>query len=95
MEIRSGLEGLRTLLGVDGTSPPAVRGTPSGSEAPAGADRATLSAAANQMAEPESGDGVRSGKVAAIQAAVAAGTYQVPAAAVASKLVDAMLGGGK
>jgi anti-sigma28 factor (negative regulator of flagellin synthesis) len=32
-------------------------------------------------------------KVSAIQSALAAGTYDVPAAAVASKLVDAMLSG--
>jgi len=95
MEIRSGLEGLRTLLGVDGATQSAVRGKSTGAQVPGGADRATLSAAANQMAEPGSGDPIRSGKVAAVQAAVAAGTYQVPAAAVASKLVDAMLGGGK
>ena len=45
------------------------------------------------MAQAVSGDGVRMEKVAAIQAALAAGTYDVPASAVASKLVDAMLGG--
>jgi anti-sigma28 factor (negative regulator of flagellin synthesis) len=33
-------------------------------------------------------------KVAGIQAAIAAGTYNVSASAVASKLVDSMLGGG-
>jgi anti-sigma28 factor (negative regulator of flagellin synthesis) len=36
---------------------------------------------------------VRTDKVAGIQAALAAGTYGVPASAVASKMVDAMLGG--
>jgi anti-sigma28 factor (negative regulator of flagellin synthesis) len=35
---------------------------------------------------------VRPEKVAGIQAALAAGTYNVPASAVAAKLVDAMLG---
>jgi anti-sigma28 factor (negative regulator of flagellin synthesis) len=33
--------------------------------------------------------------VASIQAALAAGSYNVPASAVASKVVDAMLGGGQ
>jgi anti-sigma28 factor (negative regulator of flagellin synthesis) len=36
---------------------------------------------------------VRTDKVAAVQAALAAGTYDVPASAVASKVVDSMLGG--
>jgi anti-sigma28 factor (negative regulator of flagellin synthesis) len=36
---------------------------------------------------------VRTDKVAAVQAALEAGTYDVPASAVASKVVDAMLGG--
>jgi anti-sigma28 factor (negative regulator of flagellin synthesis) len=36
---------------------------------------------------------VRAEKVAAVQAALAAGTYDVSASAVASKLVDAMIGG--
>jgi negative regulator of flagellin synthesis FlgM len=35
---------------------------------------------------------VRMDKVASIQAALAAGTYNVPAAAVASRVVDSMLG---
>jgi anti-sigma28 factor (negative regulator of flagellin synthesis) len=37
-------------------------------------------------------DGVRADKVSSVQAALAAGTYNVPASAVASKIVDAMLG---
>jgi anti-sigma28 factor (negative regulator of flagellin synthesis) len=35
---------------------------------------------------------VRTEKVTAVQAALAAGNYNVPASAVASKVVDAMLG---
>jgi anti-sigma28 factor (negative regulator of flagellin synthesis) len=38
---------------------------------------------------------VRADKVAGVQAAMAAGTYNVPAAAVASKVVDSMLGMGQ
>jgi anti-sigma28 factor (negative regulator of flagellin synthesis) len=34
-------------------------------------------------------------KVAGVQAAIAAGTYHVPASAVASKVVDFMLGMGQ
>jgi anti-sigma28 factor (negative regulator of flagellin synthesis) len=38
---------------------------------------------------------VRTDKVAGIQAALAAGSYNVPASAVASKMVDSMLGGNE
>ena len=38
---------------------------------------------------------VRADKVAQIQAALASGTYNVPASAVASKVVDSMLGRGE
>jgi flagellar biosynthesis anti-sigma factor FlgM len=93
MEIRGGLEGLRSLLGLDVASQATAPARPQGSPAPAGADRASLSAAASEMSQPENGDGVRSEKVAAVQAALAAGTYHVPAASVAAKLVDSMLGG--
>lgn len=92
MEIRSGLEGLKSLLGVDAPTQAAARAKPQGSLKPAGADEATLSAAASQMAQAD-GNSVRSEKVASVQAALAAGTYHVPAAAVASRLVDSMLGG--
>jgi anti-sigma28 factor (negative regulator of flagellin synthesis) len=34
-------------------------------------------------------------KLASIQAAIAAGNYDVPAAAVATKVIDALLGGQK
>ncbi len=39
------------------------------------------------------GEGVRTEKVTAVQPALAAGTYNVPASAVASKVMDAMLSG--
>jgi anti-sigma28 factor (negative regulator of flagellin synthesis) len=38
---------------------------------------------------------VRADKVASVQAAIAAGTYNVPASAVASKVIDSMLGGAE
>jgi negative regulator of flagellin synthesis FlgM len=96
MEIRSGFDGLSSLLGVNATDGAQGRGKGQAAGVEAlGSDRATLSSAASQMAQAAGEDGVRPEKVAAIQAALAAGSYSVPASAVASKMVDAMLGGGK
>ena len=96
MDIRSSLEGLKSILG---TAPeaPAVAGRARGGSAAGGSglggDVATLSSAASEVSSTASDSGVRMEKVAGIQAALAAGSYGVPAQAVASKLVDAMLGG--
>jgi negative regulator of flagellin synthesis FlgM len=59
------------------------------------ADRATLSAAGSEVAQTAADGGVRMEKVAGVQAALASGTYSVPAQAVASKMVDAMLAGNR
>jgi len=50
-----------------------------------------LSDGADAVSQFAADDGVRPEKVAAIQAALAAGTYFVPTVAVASRLVDMML----
>jgi flagellar biosynthesis anti-sigma factor FlgM len=93
MDIRNSLDGLRSLLGVNPM--PAQAPQAKGSAAAAGSafdtDRATVSNAASEVSQAMSDEGVRPEKVAAIQSALAAGTYDVPASAVASKLVDAML----
>lgn len=95
MEIRNSFEGLKSLLGVNGAAaPPAAQGKAAG-VAQGGAfsaDSATLSSAASEVAQAAGGDDVRMDRVASIQAALASGTYSVPASAVASSLVDAMLG---
>ena len=94
MEVRNSLDGLRNLLGVSQTSSAQAQSKNNAGLASNAAwegDRATLSGAANEMALSASGDGVRADKVAAVQAALAAGTYNVSDTAVASKLVDAML----
>ncbi len=93
MDIRTGLEGLRTLLGVNQAAPATPQGK-AGATAPGSGfdnDRATLSSAASEVSQAASDEGVRTDKVASVQAALAAGTYDVPALAVASKIVDAML----
>jgi negative regulator of flagellin synthesis FlgM len=81
-------------LGVNPTPPsaPQAKGSASTSGSAFDTDRATLSSAASEVSQSLADDGVRPEKVAGIQAALAAGTYDVPASAVASKLVDAMLG---
>ena len=55
-------------------------------------DRATLSTAGADISQATPNGDVRWEKVAAIQQALAAGSYNIPASAVASKLVDSMLG---
>jgi negative regulator of flagellin synthesis FlgM len=96
MDIRSSLDGLKSLLGVTQPAPAAPQ---TRSNAPAGgsafaSDRATFSNAGSEVSLTASDAGVRADKVAGVQAALAAGTYDVPASAVASKVVDSMLGAG-
>jgi negative regulator of flagellin synthesis FlgM len=97
MDIRNSLDGLKSLLGVNPTAPSAPQSKNTSVTGTAGntldSDRATLSNAGSEASQAVSEEGVRSEKVASIQAALAAGTYNVPASAVASKMVDAMLGG--
>jgi flagellar biosynthesis anti-sigma factor FlgM len=96
MDISSSFDGLRSLLGVNTAAPaPAPgRGGTAQTNGGLGSDLATLSSAASQVSETAGGDNVRLDKVAQIQAALAAGTYFVPASAVASKVVDSMLAAG-
>jgi len=95
MDIRSSLEGLKSLLGTPEATPAAAQQPRSGATAGGsalGSDRATLSSAANEVYQTSGDSAVRMEKVAGIQAALAAGTYDVPASAVASRVVDSMLG---
>ena len=95
MDIRNSFDGLRTLLGVNNTAqtatPAAGKTTLTSGSGALGADSATLSSAASEVSQAASGDTVRMDKVSSIQAMLAAGTYNVSASAVASKLVDSML----
>jgi negative regulator of flagellin synthesis FlgM len=95
MDIRNSLEGLKSLLGTAPAAPASTQQTRSGVAAGSnalGSDSATLSSAGSEVSLTAAESGVRMDKVASIQAALAAGTYSVPASAVASKVVDAMLG---
>ncbi len=95
MEIGNNLEGLKSLFGVSQSSSqvtPQVRsGTASGASALFN-DRATLSSAGSEVSQMAADPEIRMDKVAAIQSALASGTYHVPASAVASKILDSMMG---
>jgi len=95
MDIRSSYEGLKSILGV--SQPPvapaqtkASSTTSSGSGL--GSDLATFSTAGSMVSQSSSDSGVRLDKVAQIQAALAAGTYSFAPSAMASRMVDSMLG---
>jgi negative regulator of flagellin synthesis FlgM len=93
MDIRSSLEGLKSIFGAGQAAPAAAQprpGTHTSSTA-FSSDRATLSSAASEVSSTASDSDVRLDKVANIQAQLAAGTYNVPASAVAGKLVDSLL----
>ncbi len=97
MDIRNSMDGLRSLLGVNPTNSSPSQGTGSASTAPSSfdSDRATFSSAGSQVSQAASGESVRADKVASVQAALAAGTYSVPASAVASRVIDSMLTAGQ
>ena len=94
MDIRSSLDGLKSLLGVTQPAPaaPQTKSNAAASGSGLGSDRATLSSAGSEVSLTAAEPGVRADKVASIQAALTDGTYDVPASAVASKVMDSMLG---
>ena len=94
MDIRSSMDGLRSLLGV--SQPPASQAQqvrPGQAADSFSTDSATLSSAGSLVSQSLNDDGVRMDKVDEIRAALTTGTYNIPASAVASKMVDSMLGG--
>jgi flagellar biosynthesis anti-sigma factor FlgM len=95
MDIRSSLDGLKSLLGVTppNTAPTQQKANPATTGGGLSADRATFSSAGSEASLSAADPAVRADKVASVQAALAAGTYNVAPSAVASKLVDSMLGG--
>jgi negative regulator of flagellin synthesis FlgM len=94
MDIRSSLDGLKSLLGVTQPPPAATQSKQATAATPSAlsSDSATLSSAGSQVSLTAADSDVRLDKVANIQAALASGTYNVPPSAVASKMVDSMMG---
>lgn len=95
MEIRNNAETLKAFLGVSETASSKSLGTSrtGTGEAPAAfsEDEATLSNLGTALNGAAAQEGVRPDRVAAVQQALAAGTYSVPSVKVADKLIEAML----
>ncbi|HVZ83746.1 MAG TPA: flagellar biosynthesis anti-sigma factor FlgM [Terracidiphilus sp.] len=96
MDVRNTVNGLQNLLGVTPAAQPQsqpAQNQPAQASSTLAGDQATLSSAGSTVLQAAADSDVRQDKVASIQSALAAGTYNVSASAVASKLVDAMLAG--
>jgi negative regulator of flagellin synthesis FlgM len=98
MEIRNNAEALKAFLGVSSSQPaksPALNGSEAEKlRAAFKGDEAKLSGLGAAMQSAVGHDAVRMDKVAEVQRALAAGTYNVPATEVADKVIQAMLGAG-
>jgi negative regulator of flagellin synthesis FlgM len=92
MNVNNSIENLSQVLS---SQPAPVSGTVKGGNTVAAesgqTDTARVSAAATQVAQSASASDVRLDKVASIQAALQAGTYQVPASDVAKSVIAALL----
>ncbi len=95
MDIRNSLDGLKSLLGVTPAAPAAIQPRGGGNGATTvgglGSDQATVSSAGNEVSQTASEPADRTDKIVGIQAALASGNYNVAPAAVAVKVVDALL----
>jgi negative regulator of flagellin synthesis FlgM len=96
MNISNGIENLAQIFTAQPApvAPPAKSSNASQSEALA-SDKAQLSVVATQVAQSSTTSDVRLDKVASIQSALQAGTYDVPASDVAQKVISSMLAPGK
>ena len=96
MNISNGIENLAQIFSAQPApaASPAKSSNPSQSAALA-SDKAQLSIVATQVAQSSSTSDVRLDKVASIQSALQAGTYDVAASDVAQKVIASMLAPGK
>ncbi|MDR3742538.1 MAG: flagellar biosynthesis anti-sigma factor FlgM [Terracidiphilus sp.] len=95
MNVRNDVEGLNTLLGIQSQPVSSTAGSRAGQSTsgsqPLSTDEATVSSAGSNVSQAASASDVRLDKVEAVKSAIASGTYNVPASAVAGKVVDALL----
>ena len=94
MDIRSSLEGLKSLLGTQAAATTATqqaKSTTTSASSALGSDQATVSSAGSEVSQTVGDADVRLDKVATIQTALTTGSYDVSASDVATKVVDSML----
>jgi anti-sigma28 factor (negative regulator of flagellin synthesis) len=93
MSIGSSFNGINSVYGVTQTAPAAKakKSSATSSVSSFGDDEATVSSTGSAFSAAAAGGAERSGKVASVQAAIARG-YRVPPSAVATRMVDFMLG---
>jgi flagellar biosynthesis anti-sigma factor FlgM len=93
VEIRNSLNSLNSIQELTKVAPTVTQAQSGAAAAKKESlsDRATLSSAANVIAQAAANGDVRTEKTAEIQAALAAGSYHVEPAFVAVKVVDSML----
>lgn len=95
MNVNNDLQGMQSVLaGQSVEKAQGGRAAQAASQAGNSADEATLSAAASAAAQASPDSDVRMDKVNQVRQALDAGTYNVPSAAVADKMMTQMMGKG-
>lgn len=94
MDIRNSYDNLKQIIGTQNTAGTANSGRSGAKQSSSNldGDQAQVSSAANMITLAASSSDVRMDKVQSIKSALDAGTYNVDPSAVASKVIDHMLG---
>ncbi len=94
MNVTNDLQGLQQIFSSQevAQAQSSSKANATAAHAESAADLATLTSAGSVAAQSAPDSDVRMDKVTAVQQALAAGTYNVPASAVADKMIDQMLG---
>ena len=93
LDLNSVVQPKSTIHGISEVNPQPAAAAQKVTVKPAPGDQASVSQAAGLVAQGLKGSDVRTAKVAALQQAIAAGTYKVPSGALADKLISTLLAG--
>jgi flagellar biosynthesis anti-sigma factor FlgM len=94
MDIRNSYDNLKQIIGTQSTTGTGTSGRTEAKSTSSGldGDQAQVSSAANMITLAASSSDVRMDKVQSVKGALDAGTYSVDPSAVASKMIDYMMG---